>query len=85
MKDFQDINNTIMKNTIKLIIAAAALGCMISCKDSSGDQQVGKGAQNTEDYNNEQGQSEVTETGQRIGNHADSTTVDGEAGNRSNN
>lgn len=69
--------------TIKLLAAAILVSAAVSCKDHKGNGS-GAGAGDGEDYTNEQGQSEATETGQHIGATADSTTVDGPKGSISN-
>jgi len=75
-----------MKNPLpKLIAMLFVLFVSISCKDSNEGGSRGSGTNDGEDYKNEQKKSSVTQTGQNIGNDADSTSIDGKPGNRSNN
>lgn len=66
-----------VKSIVLIVLSSAAL-TLSSCHDLDSKGKTGKTA---EDVTNEQGKSDVTRTGQRIGATADSTSVDGKPGN----
>jgi len=63
------------------LFVISATGCK---EHNEKGEDVGAGNQNTENYGNEQGKSDVTETGQHIGSNRDSTSMHGEPGKVSN-
>ena len=90
--NFNIIKCYIMKN-VKLLLSAVLLlatVCFSSCKEhhEDGQQDVGAGVQNGESFSDEQnnvhGNQQEDHPGQNIGNNSDSTSVEGEPGNRSN-
>ena len=69
----------------KIIVFLLIVLFLAACKNNTGGDSNVSRTHDGEDYKNEQEQSNVTETGQNIGNNTDSTSIDGPPGNPSNN